>query len=320
MKSRKSLTSKHTRIKVGITIGDPAGIGPIATMKALKQLNGLADFTVIGDSSVLSNIRYCHLLDLGKIKGKKIRCGRATGEGGLASLAYLNKAIDLLKDKKIDCLVTCPVSKEAINKAGFKFYGHTEYLAERFNVKHYAMILLNDYLKFGLVTRHLPLKDVSSRLTGDNLSRTILLTYEALRKLFFIKTPRLAVCAINPHASDNGVIGSEENMLIKPLINKLKTKIATLEGPLPAEIAIVRAFRGQYHCLIAMYHDQALIPLKLTERFGGVNLTVGLPFIRTSPLHGTAFDIANNPSRVDPTSLIEAIETAVECTSNLKKA
>ncbi|MGD0335762.1 MAG: 4-hydroxythreonine-4-phosphate dehydrogenase PdxA [Candidatus Omnitrophota bacterium] len=320
MKPRKNHISKYTKIRLGITIGDPAGIGPIITKKAVDRLNGLADFLVIGDSSVLGGMKSCRLLDLGRIKKGKVRRGVVAAEYGAASLAYLDKAVELLKEKEIDCLVTAPVSKEAVNKAGFKFYGHTEYLAHKFGVKHYVMMLLNNYLKFSLLTRHLPLKDVSSRLNREVLRETILLTYDALRKMFLIEKPRLAICGLNPHASDNGVIGREENDIIKPLAAVLRKSIPYLEGPLSSDIAIARGFRGYYHCLVTMYHDQALIPLKLTEQFGGVNLTLGLPFVRTSPLHGTAFDIARRPSLANPTSMLEAIKTAVQCTLNLKNA
>jgi 4-hydroxythreonine-4-phosphate dehydrogenase len=319
MKSRKNHISKYTKIRLGITIGDPAGIGPIITRKAVNRLNGLADFLVIGDSAVLNGIN-CRLLDLGKIKKGKVRRGVVRAEYGAASLAYLDKAVELLKDKEIDCLVTAPVSKEAVNKAGFKFYGHTEYLAQKFTAKHYVMMLLNNYLKFSLASRHLPLKDVSAKLSREVLRETILLTYDALIKMFLIRKPRLAICALNPHASDNGIIGREENDIIKPLSAVLKRSIPYLEGPISSDIAIAKGFRGYYHCLIAMYHDQALIPLKLTEQFGGVNLTLGLPFVRTSPLHGTAFDIASKPSLANPTSMIEAIKTAVKCTLHLKNA
>ena len=320
MKPRKNHISKYTKIRLGITIGDPAGIGPIITKKAVNRLNGLADFLVIGDSSVLGGMKNCRLLDLGRIKKGKVRRGRVTAEYGAASLAYLDKAVELLKEKEIDCLVTAPVSKEAVNKAGFKFYGHTEYLAQKFGARHYAMMLLNNYFKFSLLTRHLPLKDVSSKLNREVLRETILLTYDALRKMFLIEKPRLAICGLNPHASDNGIIGKEENDMIKPLSLVLKRRIPYLEGPLSADIAIARGFRGYYHGLVAMYHDQALIPLKLTEQFGGVNLTLGLPFVRTSPLHGTAFDIARRPSLANPTSMLEAIKTAVQCTLHLKNA
>jgi 4-hydroxythreonine-4-phosphate dehydrogenase len=180
------------------------------------------------------------------------------------------------------------------------------------------MMLLNKRLKISLVTRHLPLKDVPSQIKAGEIKKVILLTYAGLRELFALKKPRIVVCGVNPHASDNGVIGNEENDIIKPLIQKLKARIPAIAGPLSADIAIAKAVCGEYDCAVAMYHDQALIPLKVLGNQSGVNLTLGLPFIRTSPLHGTAFDIARG-KRADPSSLISAITLAVQCTLNRKK-
>jgi 4-hydroxythreonine-4-phosphate dehydrogenase len=182
------------------------------------------------------------------------------------------------------------------------------------------MMLLNKYLRFSLATRHLPLKEVPSALRRDSLYQTILLTQHSLIKLFLIKRPRIVVCGLNPHASDNGTIGEEENRIIKPVIRELKKRAMDIQGPLSADIAVARAYHKEYDCVIAMYHDQALIPLKLSGFAKGVNITLGLPFVRTSPLHGTAFDIAGNRRLADPRPLIEAIELAVKCTTNLKKA
>jgi len=151
-----------------------------------------------------------------------------------------------------------------------------------------------------------------------NIKKTIFLTLHALKKLFLIDNPRIVVCGINPHASDNGLIGTEEDLIIKPALQKLKQKIKKLYGPISADIAIAEASRNKYDAIIAMYHDQALIPLKLSGNDTGVNMTLGLPFIRTSPLHGTAFDIAGK-NCAHPASLIEAIKLAVKCTLNLKK-
>jgi len=277
-------------IKVGITIGDPSGIGPIITAKALKKLRGEAQFVVIGDPNT------------------KLSPGEA-------SIRFLDESLRLLKNKSIDCLVTCPISKEAINQAGYKYSGHTEYFADKTGVKNPVMMLLNKDLKFSLVTRHVPLKDVSAKLNRKLLEENIIITRAALKKLFAVKRPRLVICGLNPHASDNGVIGEEENAVIKPVLAKLH-----LDGPLSSDVAIQKAYNKEYDCVIAMYHDQALIPLKLTDASSGVNITLGLPFIRTSPLHGTAFDIVKTPHLADPSSLIAAIKLAIKCASNLKKA
>jgi 4-hydroxythreonine-4-phosphate dehydrogenase len=162
-----------------------------------------------------------------------------------------------------------------------------------------------------------PLKKVSGLLRGEELASVILITSRVLKDWFGLKHPRLVVCGLNPHASDNGIIGEEENALIKPVLRKLKSRISHLEGPLPSDVAIARAYAQEYDAVIAMYHDQALIPLKLSNPLTGVNMTLGLPFVRTSPLHGTAFDIAGKNSALAH-SLIEAIRLAVRCSKNFK--
>ncbi|MFA5096607.1 MAG: 4-hydroxythreonine-4-phosphate dehydrogenase PdxA [Candidatus Omnitrophota bacterium] len=315
-------------IKVGITLGDPSGIGPAITLKALDRLKGLADFTVIGDSWVLNKargarcaVRGINLIDLHNINRKKFAFGKIKAEYGRASIEYLDKALELLRDQEIDCLVTAPISKEAINLAGCKYSGHTEYLLKRTRASEAVMMLLNDKLRFSLVTRHIPLNRVSRAITAGGLCNNMLITCASLRRFFGIKKPRLVVCGLNPHASDNGIIGNEEKSLLEPAIEKVMRKERVeVDGPLSSDIAVLRASRGQYDCVIAMYHDQALIPLKLTGTDTGVNLTLGLPFIRTSPLHGTGFDIAETPRKASPASMIAAVRTAVKCASNLKRA
>jgi 4-hydroxythreonine-4-phosphate dehydrogenase len=256
---------------------------------------------------------------LNNVRHQGFKFGKINAEYGRASVEYLNKALELIKKKEIDCLVTAPVSKEAINLAGYPFFGQTEYLAKETSTKQAEMMLLNEDLRFVLASRHIAIKDVPCALNKKRLSKTIILTYQALKQLFLIQNPRIVVCGLNPHASDNGIIGNEENGIIKPLLKNLSKKIKYLSGPLPADVAIAKAKAKAFDCVIAMYHDQALIPLKLLGNDTGVNLTLGLPFVRTSPLHGTAFDIAAT-NLANPSSLITAIKLAIRCTSNLKKA
>ncbi|MCK9430125.1 MAG: 4-hydroxythreonine-4-phosphate dehydrogenase PdxA [Candidatus Omnitrophica bacterium] len=330
MKLKNNPILRSSKIKVGLTIGDPAGIGPAITLKALKLLKDKADFTVIGDSFVLAeaarvlkiNSLPAQFIDLKNVARKGFVFGRVNSRNGSASLEYLDTAVKLLKDERLDCLVTCPISKEAINLAGSKFSGHTEYLADKFNCQDLIMLLINSKFRFSLVTRHIPLKDVSGNLTKSKLENNILNTVEGLKKLFLIPKPRIVVCGFNPHASDNGVIGTEELRVIKPAIAALKRKCgaAVITGPLPADVAIKEADKGIFDCVIALYHDQALIPLKLTDFDSGVNLTLGLPFVRTSPLHGTAFDLAIKPELANPNSLVSAVALAIKCTLNQKKA
>ncbi|MCX5696190.1 MAG: 4-hydroxythreonine-4-phosphate dehydrogenase PdxA [Candidatus Omnitrophica bacterium] len=308
---------KSNKIRVGITIGDPSGIGPAITLKAVNKLKNLADFVVIGDGHLLKDLSAARLVDLGNINRQKFSRGKISAEYGRASIEYLDKALDLLRRKEIDCLVTAPISKEAVIKAGYKYGGHTEYFLNKTGVEEVVMLLLNDFLKFGLITRHIPLKAVPAALSKDKLCKDVSIVFKALKNLFGIQNPRLALCSLNPHASENGLIGKEEKEIMQPALKMLRKGI-NIDGPLAADVAILRAYQGKYDCLIALYHDQALIPLKLTGFAAGANMTLGLPFIRTSPLHGTAFDIAKTPRLADPSSMIAAIKLAIKCT-NLKR-
>ena len=313
-------------------MGDPSGIGPSILLKAIGRLRGSAEFLIIGDAWVLGKVenalgaklsRYqgVRLIDLKNVPRKDFAFGKIRAEYGKASIEYLDKAMDLLIAKEIDCLVTCPISKEAVKLAGFRFPGHTEYLAECSATRDFAMMLLNRRLKFSLLTTHIPLKDVSSQINKGVIRKNIVLAVNSLKKLWAIKKPRIVVCGLNPHASDGGIIGKEELAILKPALKGLKARLkAVIVGPVSSDAAILKASKGKFDAVVAMYHDQALIPLKLTGYDTGVNMTLGLPFVRTSPLHGTAFDIAAIPSLADPSSLIEAIKLAVKCTSNLKKA
>jgi 4-hydroxythreonine-4-phosphate dehydrogenase len=330
MSLKNNPTSKSSKIRVGLTIGDPAGIGPAITLAALKILKTKADFTVIGDRWVLDKAAKlltvaplsARLIDLNNVEKKYFKFGSLNALNGKASLEYLDAALGLLKNNKIDCLVTSPVSKEAINRSGLKFSGHTEYLGKCTGSKNLVMMLVNNKLRFSLVTRHLRLRDVCPALTRERLENNIINTVEGLRSLFSIKRPRLIVCGVNPHASDNGVIGTEEQKIIIPVIKSLNKKLSsvTIAGVVGADTAIALAAQGKFDCVIAAYHDQALIALKLTGFDSGVNLTLGLPFVRTSPLHGVAFDIAGKPLLANPGSLIAAIKLAIECTFIQKKA
>ena len=307
-------------------MGDPSGIGPAITLKAVKALKGKADFVVIGDDWVLNRIskiqklgKGSRFIDLNNVARNNFATGIIKAEYGKASIEYLDKAMELINKREIDCLVTSPISKEAVIKAGFKVSGHTEYFLKKCGLNEVVMMLLNDALRFSLVTRHIPLKDVSAQLSADKLYNNIIMTNQSLKDLFGIRNPRIGVCSLNPHASENGLIGKEENRIIKPVLRKLSAGI-NVSGPLSSDVAVLKAYQGEFDCLIALYHDQALIPLKLTGHETGINMTLGLPFIRTSPLHGTAFDIAKNPGKADPSSLIAAIKLAIKCALTQKRA
>ncbi len=309
-------------------MGDPSGIGPAITLKAMDELKGLADFIVIGDAWVLEKAAGYRLqgtgyrlVDLDNVRHGGFGFGKIRAEYGRAALEYLERALALIKRREIDCLVTCPVSKEAINLTGESFSGATEYLAGKTASRNFGMMLLNRRIKFFLLTRHLPLGRVPAAITPQCLEKNILLALGALKKLFRIKNPRIVVCGLNPHASDNGAIGREENEIIRPALERIKRKNKLrIDGPVSADVAVYRAYNREYDCVIACYHDQAMIPLKLiSQSLSGVNLTLGLPFARTSPLHGTGFDIAGDFRLAHPGSLIEAIKLAIKCVSNLKR-
>jgi 4-hydroxythreonine-4-phosphate dehydrogenase len=307
-------------------MGDPSGIGPEICARAARQLGGKLKLVIIGDLGVwgkvtrhMSHVTRVEFIDLKNVDLKKFKFGRVKSEYGRASMEYLDKAMEMLKGDAIDCIVTAPISKEAINLAGFHYSGHTEYFAEETGSQSVVMMLVNRELKFCLVTRHIPLKKVAAKLNRSEITKTIMVCRQALKELFAIKDPRLVVCGINPHGSDNGLIGSEENKIIRPALEPLKRKFKHLDGPLGADVAIGKAKNNLYDCVIAMYHDQALIPLKLLGDETGINMSLGLGFVRTSPLHGTAFDIAGK-NIASPASLIAAIKLAAKCTLNQKKA
>jgi 4-hydroxythreonine-4-phosphate dehydrogenase len=314
-------------ICLGLTMGDPSGIGPEICAKAVSSLGSRFKLVIIGDGGVWKKVTKSQghkvtsveFIDLGNVDLKNFSFGLVKPEYGRASIEYLDKARDLLKSGKIDCVVTCPISKEAINLAGFAYSGHTEYFAHKAKAKNAVMMLTNKELKFCLVTRHIPLKDVSGELSREKIVSTVLAARQALKELFGLKEPRLIVCGINPHGSDNGLIGNEENKIIRPALETLKRKFRHIDGPLGADVAIAQARDKRYDCVIAMYHDQALIPLKLLGDETGVNISLGLGFVRTSPLHGTAFDIAGK-NLASPASLNAAIKLALKCALNQKKA
>lgn len=313
------------RITCGITMGDAAGIGPEVILKALnaQQVQGRANFVLIGSTRVLQTTAHLlkiklspkiTLFEVGNIS--KLTFGQANPRYGALALECINAALSLLKAQKIDVLVTAPVNKYTINQSGSSFTGHTEYLASATKTKNFAMMLVGGSLKVVLVTRHLALKDVAMALTKDNIYQTIKLTTEALKEYFAVVHPRIAVCGLNPHSGEEGVLGDEERKVIHPAIVRAQ-HLASLVGPLPADSLFYFAGRGKFDACVAMYHDQGLIPLKMFKFNQGVNLTLGLPFVRTSPDHGTAYNIAGK-NQADPGSMIEAIKLAVKIGLKIK--
>ena len=318
--------------KIAITMGDPGGVGPEIIIKALSsaEIRNLCIPVVIGDRVVIEET--LSLLDLplklriikspeeagaepGTIELIDMRMlnkfwgGKPSAEGGAACVSYIKRAAELALDKKVDAVVTAPISKEALKMAGIKWPGHTEMLAEITNAKDYAMMLEGGPLRVILVTIHTSLKSVPDMITGESVLKTIRLAKKACDMLE-IENPEIAVAGLNPHAGETGIFGDEEIKTIIPAMKDAKKQGITVTGPFPPDTIFHKAYKGEVDIVVCMYHDQGLIPLKMIAFEQGVNVTVGLPIIRTSPDHGTAYDIAWK-GVANPLSMIEAIKMAV---------
>ncbi|PIU41532.1 MAG: 4-hydroxythreonine-4-phosphate dehydrogenase PdxA [Candidatus Omnitrophica bacterium CG07_land_8_20_14_0_80_42_15] len=327
-------TSLSNNPKMVLTMGDPSGIGPEITLKSLgsPSVRRLANFFIIGDYFVLKKTRdllgikiplkivddiekaepqTANIYDLKNVSQKRFKFGKLSSENGRASIEYLNEALSFIGRNKGVALVTAPINKEAINNAGFHYGGHTEFLAKSTKSSNIAMMLIGGPLRVALVTRHIPLKDIPKSITEKKLIDAIGLTRGFIAKFLDKKYPKIAVAGLNPHGGEGGVMGDEEEKIIKPAVVKAKRLYRNICGPFPADSVFYDAYRGKIDGVVCMYHDQGLIPLKMIARDTGVNITLGLPFIRTSPDHGTAFDIAGK-GVANPSSMIEAIKVAAK--------
>lgn len=288
-------------ITLGITRGEPTGIGPEILEKALK-------------SPLLPT--NCTL----KIIGKKASfpLSKPTIQSAHYALNALNEGANLLKQGMIDGIVTCPICKENLHQVGFSFPGQTEFFASKLGIKNYAMCLTGPHLTVGLVTIHQALSEVPSLLQKSEIIRIGLLLSDFCQQKGLL-SPRIAVCGLNPHAGENGAFGTEESRIIQPAIKSLQLKQPSTQwsGPHSPDTIFAPAAAGQYDAVLCMYHDQGLIPLKLLDFDKAVNVTLGLPLPRTSPDHGTAFDIAGQ-SIASPDSLIAAIQLAATLARHAK--
>jgi 4-hydroxythreonine-4-phosphate dehydrogenase len=237
--------------------------------------------------------------------------GRPSESCGEVAYRYIKEATELALSGVVDAIATAPINKRVLQLAGYHYPGHTELLAELTRTRECRMMLLGNSLRVVLVTVHLPLMRVSRALTRQRIRVTLELTHQALRRYFGLSRPRLAVAALNPHAGEEEIFGHEEKRIILPAIQEARKRGIQAQGPLPADSLFYRAARGQYDAVVCMYHDQGLIPLKLLHFIGGVALTIGLPFIRTSVDHGTAYDIAGK-DKADASSMKEAILLAAQ--------
>ena len=287
-----------SRPRIGITVGDPAGIGPEIAEKAAL------------DSRVLE---VCEPVHYGLPIDPSIVPGRISARAGQAAYDAIVKAVDDARHDRIAAIATAPINKEAFAAAGIPFRGHTELLAHLTGAPRIAMMFHADVLRVVLATVHIPLADVSRLLTGARMRETIELTASELPRFGF-PSPRIAVAGLNPHAGEHGLMGLEDEAVLRPAIEECRARGIAVEGPLPADTVFVRAMRGEFDVVIACYHDQGLIPVKLAAFGRAVNVTLGLPIVRTSVDHGTAFDIAGK-GIADPTSLIEATLLAARLAS-----
>ncbi len=307
-------------------MGDPSGIGPEVAVKALasRGVSRLADFFLIGDGHVIagacriSGVKLgpgVDIIDLGNVGRKGFTYGRSEPSYGKASVDYLDMALNMIARGQAKALVTAPINKASVVSAGFRgFQGHTEYLAAASGSSGAAMMFVGRKLRITLVTRHIALGEVPRSISKASILSTIMTTHLYLKKYFGIRRPRIGVAGLNPHAGESGLIGKEESRVIAPAVRAASASIGRVYGPLVPDVVFYDALGGKYDAIVALYHDQALIPFKLLYFKDGVNLTLGLPFVRTSPDHGTAFDIAGK-GIADPSSMEEAIKLACRLTS-----
>ena len=328
------------KIKVGITQGDINGIGLEIILKTFAEPELIDICTPVLFSSQktvayyrkvmgMEELNFNAVRDFKQIVPKKLNVavcyeeevpfeiGKATTEGGKYALISLQKACEAAKQGIVDVIVTAPINKKNIQSEHFKFPGHSEFLASYFGFEKGAMMLMcSDGLRVGLVTGHVPLQQVSALITQDKIADKIIHLNKTLKTDFGIQKPRIAVLALNPHAGDGGVIGSEDDTIVKPAIDRLKNEILVY-GPYPADGFFGAETYKKFDAVLAMYHDQGLIPFKALSFGNGVNFTTGLPVVRTSPDHGTAYDIAGK-NLADPSSFRTALYMSIDIYRNRK--
>jgi 4-hydroxythreonine-4-phosphate dehydrogenase len=304
--------------RIALTIGDPAGIGPEITLKALAdpQVAPLARWVVVGDASIMARVEQiagtklsADLLDVGAMRGvDDFSFGRLDARCGRAAVEYVRIATQMCLRGEADAMVTAPLNKEAVTAGGRAFSGHTEFIAELCGAVESRMLLSSEKLSTVHVTTHVPLR-AACELSTERILRTIQLGNDAMKRLGF-EQPRIAVCGLNPHAGEHGLFGDEDQRSIAPAVEAARSQGITCSGPHAGDTIFLQASRGAYDLVVAMYHDQGHIPMKLIDFEGTVNISLGIPIIRTSVDHGTAFDIAGQ-NRADARSLKQAMRVAV---------
>ncbi len=341
MMMNKFRKDKENKIKVAITHGDFNGISYEIMMKSLMDPRLYELFTpvvyalpkVVGyhrKSMHLNDFNYHVIADASKTVSHKlnvrslndeevkIELGKSSPMAGEFAYKALEVAVADLKQNKVDVLVTAPINKENIHSEEFHFQGHTEYLTDRFGADDSLMLMVAGALKVGTVTNHLPVRDVPAALSEELIIRKLNLLNESLRKDFLIDKPKIAVLGLNPHGGDGGLIGDEEETLIRPCLIKAKKQGILAFGPFPADGFFGSGAYAKYDAILGMYHDQSLIPFKILAGESGVNYTAGLSVVRTSPDHGTAYDIAGK-NLASPESMRQAIYLAIQIFQNRQK-
>jgi len=323
-----------TRTRVAISLGDPNGIGPEVLLKCLHdpELTPSMAAVVVGSPHVLrihaDTLGYSDLeihvvdavpaniptdgvtvLDVTGGAEVNVEFGAVTEAGGRLAMTAVDRAVDACLDGDVDAMVTAPISKDAIAKAGYGVPGHTEFIAKKTGGHTPTMMMVAGSLRVGLVTAHIPISQVAEGITETAIRQKLDVMVEALRRDFGIEAPRVAVLGLNPHAGDGGVLGSEETEIIAPAIEAARADGLDADGPLPADGYFATQLDAGYDAVLAMYHDQGLVPFKALAFDRGVNYTAGLPIVRTSPDHGTAYSIAGKGMAL-PGSMRSAIEAA----------
>lgn len=317
---------------IGITMGCPVGIGAEIIVKYFGTNYRAGDLVpvVIGDLNVVRRCRdelgitlepvlwspgqkivphQIPIIEVSSLNGSALQWGKPDSKTGKAAGNYVIKGVELIQQGVLDGIVTCPLSKESLNQGGFQFPGHTEMLAQLTDSDNFAMMLAGEKLRVTLVTIHCSLKDIFKKINQEAITRLISITDNSLQFDFGIDRPRIGVAGLNPHSGEHGLFGDEEKRIIEPAVAKARQENIDVYGPYPPDTIFIKAASGEYDAVVCMYHDQGLIPFKLLHFSDGVNVTLGLPIIRTSVDHGTAYDIAGQ-GKADPTSLKCAINLA----------
>ena len=323
---------------LAITMGDPAGVGPEVIAKALNcpEVWEICRPLVVGDAHWMEEAarivgtsrpvrsiealaemeagQALDVLDMTNVNAERLQRGQISPEAGQAAQEYIQRAVHLALDGKVAAVVTAPINKEALHAAGVPYAGHTEMLAALCDVGDVAMMLVSGQLRISHVSTHVPLRQAIERVTVERITRVTNLTHAALRRMG-IRAPRIAIAGLNPHAGEGGLFGTEDKEIIGPAVEIIQAEGMNLVGPLPPDSVFLRASQGEFDAVIAMYHDQGHIPIKLLGFYEGVNVTLGLPIIRTSVDHGTAFDIVGT-GRADERSLVAALRLAAQMGSD----